>query len=59
MTTIRCATGALTTAALLVGGSACKDFLQVENPNVIDVSAIDPVADSTPARRSAPDPPSV
>lgn len=53
MTTIRRATGALTTAALLVGGTACNDFLQVENPNVIDISAIDPVADAATLAGSA------
>lgn len=53
MTTIRRATGALTTAAVLMGGTACNDFLQVENPNVIDVSAIDPVADAATLAGSA------
>lgn len=41
----RAATGVLGAAALSLGGCG-KDFLQVTNPNVIDVNAIDPVADA-------------
>ena len=40
----RAAVGASVAAALLLGG--CNDFLKVSNPNVIDVKAIDPVADA-------------
>lgn len=52
-TTIRRATSALSAAALLLAGAGCNDFLQVENPNVIDVSAIDPVADAATLAGSA------
>lgn len=37
---------ALGAAALLFGATACNDFLDVPNPNVIDIGAIDPVADA-------------
>jgi hypothetical protein len=52
-TTFRRAVGALGAAAALVAGNACSDFLTVENPNVIDVNAIDPVADATTLANSA------
>jgi hypothetical protein len=43
----RASTGALSAAALLLGAAGCgKDFLEVANPNFIDVNAIDPVADA-------------
>lgn len=47
-TSFRRASRALGAAALLAGAgaTACSDFLVVENPNVIDVAAIDPVADA-------------
>jgi hypothetical protein len=46
------ATRALLAAAVLAAGG-CKDFLEVENPNVIDISAIDPVADAPTLANSA------
>ena len=47
MTTYKRALGRMLGAAALLGSAACSDFLEVENPNVIDVSAIDPVNDAT------------
>ena len=44
----------LAVAALLAGSAAgCTDFLNVENPNVIDVSAIDPIQDAATLANSA------
>jgi hypothetical protein len=40
-------------AAALVLGAACSDFLEVDNPNVIDVEAVDPVADAAALANSA------
>jgi starch-binding outer membrane protein, SusD/RagB family len=45
----RAAAGALALAALV----GCSEFLAVDNPNVIDVGAIDPVADATTLANSA------
>jgi len=44
---------ALGAAALLVGATACKNFLDVPNPNVIDIGAINPVADAATLAGSA------
>lgn len=52
-TTFRRAACALGAAGLLVGGAACKDFLTVDNPNVIDINAVDPVADAAALAGSA------
>jgi hypothetical protein len=43
----------LAVAAVLAGTTACSDFLNVENPNVIDVTAIDPVQDAAALANSA------
>jgi hypothetical protein len=47
MTTFKHAVGRLLGAAALLAGVGCSDFVSVANPNVIDVSAIDPVKDAT------------
>jgi hypothetical protein len=43
----------LAVAAVLAGTTACSDFLNVENPNVIDVNAVDPVQDAAALANSA------
>ena len=54
MTTLaRASRRSLGVAAVLVGAAGCSDFLEVENPNVIDVNAIDPVADAAALAGSA------
>lgn len=54
MTTLaRASRRSLAVAAVLVGAAGCSDFLNVENPNVIDVNAIDPVADAAALAGSA------
>jgi hypothetical protein len=40
-------------AAAVLASVGCNDFLTVENPNVVDVSAIDPVKDATTLALSA------
>jgi hypothetical protein len=40
-------------AALLVSAAACDTFLEVDNPNVIDASTIDPTQDATTLANSA------
>lgn len=40
-------------AAAVLASVGCTDFLTVENPNVVDVSAIDPVKDATTLALSA------
>jgi starch-binding outer membrane protein, SusD/RagB family len=47
MTTIRRALARPFGAALLVSAVACNSFLEVDNPNVIDASTIDPTQDAT------------
>ena len=47
MTTFQRAFGRMLGGAALLASVGCNDFLTVENPNVIDVSAIDPVKDAT------------
>src|SRR5574338_412643 len=54
MTTLaRASRRTLAVAAILAGATACSDFLNVENPNVIDINAIDPVQDATALANSA------
>jgi starch-binding outer membrane protein, SusD/RagB family len=53
MTTIRRALARTFGAALLAGAVACDSFLEVENPNVIDASTIDPVQDAATLANSA------
>jgi len=55
MTTMlaRASRRSLAVAAALVGAAGCSDFLNVENPNVIDVNAIDPIQDATALANSA------
>jgi len=43
----------LAVAAALVGVAGCTDFLNVENPNVIDINAVDPVQDAAALANSA------
>ena len=43
----------LAVAAALAGTTACSDFLNVENPNVIDISAVDPIQDAAALANSA------
>lgn len=53
-TTRRAARAVVGAAALLsAGATACNDFLTVENPNVIDINAIDPRADAAALAGSA------
>ena len=53
MTTIRRALARTLGAALLIGATACDSFLEVDNPNVIDASTIDPVQDAATLANSA------
>ena len=53
MTTIRRALARPFGAALLVSAVACNSFLEVDNPNVIDASTIDPTQDATTLANSA------
>ena len=55
MTTMlaRASRRSLAVAAVLAGTAGCSDFLTVDNPNVIDVNAIDPVQDATALANSA------
>ncbi len=46
MTTYKRAYGRLLGAAALLASVGCNNFLSVDNPNVIDVSTIDPVKDA-------------
>ena len=43
----------LAVAAVLAGTTACSDFLNVDNPNVIDINAIDPSKDAAALANSA------
>ncbi|MEX2528395.1 MAG: hypothetical protein WEA09_12225 [Gemmatimonadota bacterium] len=43
---IRWMTGVAMAAVLLVGTTACDDFLVVENPTVVNAAAVDPAADA-------------
>ncbi|MFN8667299.1 MAG: hypothetical protein U0164_08865 [Gemmatimonadaceae bacterium] len=53
MTTNTRAFGRLMGAAAVLASVGCTDFLTVENPNVVDVSALDPVKDATTLAMSA------
>lgn len=53
MTTIRRASTRILGAALLASSVACSDFLEVENPNVIDASTLDPTQDAATFANSA------
>lgn len=53
MTTYQRAFGRMLGAAAVLASVGCNDFLTVENPNVVDVSAIDPVKDATTLALSA------
>ncbi len=53
MTTIRPILTRIFAAALIAGASACDSFLEVDNPNVIDASTIDPLQDATTLANSA------
>ncbi|MGQ0647150.1 MAG: hypothetical protein ACT4P7_06235 [Gemmatimonadaceae bacterium] len=53
MTTYQCATRRLLGAAALVASAGCTDFLSVDNPNVIDVSVVDPVRDASTLANAA------
>jgi len=43
----------LAVAAVLAGTTACSDFLNVHNPNVIDINALDPSKDAAALANSA------
>ena len=53
MTTNTRAFGRMLGAAAVLASVGCTDFLTVENPNVVDVSALDPVKDATTLAMSA------
>ncbi len=53
MTTIRRATARFLGATLLASGVACSGFLEVDNPNVIDASTLDPAQDAVTFANSA------
>ncbi len=53
MTTYTRACGRLLAAAALLAGVGCTDFLTVDNPNVIDINAVDPVKDAATLANSA------
>jgi len=53
MTTYQRAFGRLLGAAAVLASIGCNEFLTVENPNVIDASAIDPVRDAATLANSA------
>ena len=50
---IRSAVGILIGVAGWLGAAACDDFLTVNNPNVVDASEIDPIADAATLALSA------
>jgi len=52
-TLARASRRSLAVAAALVGLAGCSDFLDVENPNVIDINAVDPVQDAAALANSA------
>jgi hypothetical protein len=52
-TLARASRRSLAVAAVLAGTTACSDFLNVDNPNVIDVKAIDPIGDAAALANSA------
>jgi len=52
-TLARASRRSLAVAALLAGTVGCSDFLNVENPNVIDIGALDPVQDAATLANSA------
>ncbi|MEO6446267.1 MAG: hypothetical protein ABIZ91_19890 [Gemmatimonadaceae bacterium] len=53
MTTFQRASWRMLGAAALLASVGCNDFLTVENPNVVDISAIDPVKDASTLANSA------
>jgi hypothetical protein len=53
MTTNKRAFGRLLGAIAVLGSVGCNDFLAVDNPNVVDVSALDPVNDAVTLANSA------
>jgi len=53
MTTNTRAFGRLMGAAAILASVGCTEFLAVDNPNVVDVSALDPVKDATTLAMSA------
>ncbi len=53
MTTFKHASWRLLGAAALVASAACNEFVAVDNPNVIDISAVDPVKDAATLANSA------
>lgn len=53
MTTYKHASRRLLGAAALAATAACSEFVTVDNPNVIDISAIDPVRDAATLANSA------
>lgn len=53
MTTNTRAFGRMLGAAAVLASVGCTDFLTVQNPNVVDVSALDPVKDATTLAMSA------
>jgi len=53
MTTYQRAFGRLLGAAAVLASAGCNDFLVVDNPNVVDISALDPVRDAATLAASA------
>jgi len=53
MTTYQRAFGRLLGAVAVLASVGCNEFLTVENPNLVDVSALDPVRDATTLANSA------
>lgn len=53
MTTYKRAFGRLLGAVAVLASVGCNDFLTVDNPNLVDVSALDPVRDAATLANSA------